>query len=115
MKNLPPELIPEPLPSSRDHVARAVAALQANVAVSSPWLLVLGRVDADAGDLELFSQERTEREAAGLAVAAIYHWLAVARHHGDEAGIAKASLLLTLSGAHVDGVTGGILRQEGGH
>jgi hypothetical protein len=115
MKNLPSELVPQPMPSSADHVARAVAALQATVAVSCPWLLVLGRADGDGGDLEMFGQGRTEREAAGLAVAALYQWLAVARKHGDKAGMAKASLLLSLSGAHVDGVTGGIVRQEGGH
>lgn len=115
MKNLPPELIPQPVASTADHVARAVSALQASVVASRPWLLVLGNTDAEGGELEMFGQGRTEREAAGLAVAAIYQWLAVARNMGDQAGIAKATLLLTMSGGYVDGVIGGIVRAEDRH
>ena len=116
MKKLPPELIPQPQ-SAAGSVALAQAALAETLldGQERAWLTVLGETDSDGGEMEMFGACSTERDAACLAIAALWQWLTIARKTGNEAGIAKATLMLTLSGAHVDGVTGGIVRSEDRH
>jgi len=106
-KELPDGLRPKPVArNAQEGLAHAIAALQANVAASCPWLLIA--LDG-VGGAQMHGTLKRSVDARAMVAAVAQTWAVVAEALHDQEDLVLAGAVLELLGAVPEYVSGGVV------